>query len=242
MIKIDVVIPVYNGERYLVNTVFSVLNQDYAGFNKLIIVNDNSRDQSHKICSSLKVQFDNKIIYHCNDENIGLMRTNNIALEYCTADFILFLGQDDILQPSHLRLMADCASIKKDSLVWCNSIVIDADGAYQRKSLIDYKQKLKSKMPLIFLKKANFISSTGAIINKHCLIKNGGWPLFFKNYGEWLLWIVLSNVGNINYCTKTVAYYRRHDSNMSAVLDFNEYTGELKEYFKLCRNEAKKYF
>ncbi|MBL7897866.1 MAG: glycosyltransferase, partial [Crocinitomicaceae bacterium] len=89
---ISVVLPVYNGEKFLAESIDSVLNQTYKEF-ELIIVIDGSKDQSLEIARSYN---DPRIRIHLNPINLGLVGALNVGLEQCTGEFIARMDQDDI--------------------------------------------------------------------------------------------------------------------------------------------------
>ena len=72
-LKVTVLMPVYNGEKYLREAIDSILNQTFADF-EFLIINDASTDNSAEIIRSYN---DNRIIIIENDKNIGLPTTLN---------------------------------------------------------------------------------------------------------------------------------------------------------------------
>jgi len=96
--KVTVILPVFNGEQYLKESILSILKQSYFEFDFLII-NDCSTDQSEKIIKSFS---DKRIKYLCNDHNLGLAATLNKAIALSKGDFIVRQDQDDISLPERL--------------------------------------------------------------------------------------------------------------------------------------------
>ena len=112
--KISVIIPVYNGEKYLKNALDSLLNQTI-GFENLevIIVNDCSRDNSKEIIEEFKMEnsvsnesgSSNIITIHL-DENIGgAYGPRNIALQHASADYLMFLDADDSFEEDACEIL-----------------------------------------------------------------------------------------------------------------------------------------
>lgn len=112
--KISVIIPVYNGEKYLKNALDSLLNQTI-GFENLevIIVNDCSRDNSKEIIEEFKMEnsvsnesgSSNIITIHL-DENIGgAYGPRNIALHHASADYLMFLDADDSFEEDACEIL-----------------------------------------------------------------------------------------------------------------------------------------
>lgn len=95
---ISVVIPVYNKEKFIENTIYSVLNQTLSDF-ELIIVNDNSTDQSLSIIDSIK----DKRIKTYSIKNSGVSKSRNYGVEKSSSNLIAFLDADDLWKNNHLE-------------------------------------------------------------------------------------------------------------------------------------------
>ena len=92
----SVVIPVFNCEKYLSETIESIINQTI-GFREhiqLIIINDGSTDKSEDICLAFQKRFPENIIYR-RTENGGVSRARNLGLEFAEGKYINFLDSDD---------------------------------------------------------------------------------------------------------------------------------------------------
>ena len=91
--------PVYNGERFLKETIDSVLAQSYFDF-IFLIINDGSTDSSAEIIHSYS---DKRIIYQENEKNIGLVATLNNGIEMVDTDFLARMDADDLWHPTKLE-------------------------------------------------------------------------------------------------------------------------------------------
>lgn len=92
----SVVVPIYNCESYLRETIESVINQTL-GFREhiqLILINDGSTDKSEEICKSYRKRFPENIIYKKNENN-GVSGARNLGLEFAVGQYINFLDADD---------------------------------------------------------------------------------------------------------------------------------------------------
>ncbi|MFC7357642.1 glycosyltransferase family 2 protein [Jejudonia soesokkakensis] len=98
MPKFSVVIAVYNKEKYIGNTLQSVLEQTFTDF-EIIIVNDGSTDKSETIINSFK---DSRISYY-SQKNAGAGAARNTAIQKATAPFIALLDADDLWDTTYLE-------------------------------------------------------------------------------------------------------------------------------------------
>lgn len=96
---ISILMPVFNGEKYLKDAIDSILTQTYTHF-EFIIVNDGSTDSSDHIIKSYK---DPRIRYVVNKQNIGLDTTLNSALAIAKGVYIARMDADDISFPTRLE-------------------------------------------------------------------------------------------------------------------------------------------
>ena len=95
--KISIIVPVYNVEKYLERCVCSLLNQDMPSSDyEIILVNDGSTDNSESIAMSFAEKYDNiKLI---SQENQGLSGARNTGLANASGEYILFVDSDDFLK------------------------------------------------------------------------------------------------------------------------------------------------
>ena len=96
--KVSVVMPVYNGEKYVGAAISSILNQDFKDF-ELLVLDDGSVDASVKVISSFT---DKRIRFVQNERNIGLISTLNKALKLVDSEYIVRMDGDDIAHGNRL--------------------------------------------------------------------------------------------------------------------------------------------
>lgn len=99
MVTISVIMPVYNGEKYIKEAIDSILNQSYEDF-ELIIINDGSNDATEEIILSYS---DNRIIYLKNDINLKLIKTLNKGVKLAKGKYIARMDADDIAFPNRFE-------------------------------------------------------------------------------------------------------------------------------------------
>lgn len=100
MATISVLMPVYNGEKYIKETIDSVLNQTFENF-EFIIVNDGSTDNTKNIIESYK---DNRIKLYNLDRNMGVGYASNFAVNKAKGKYVARADSDDIYHPDRLLL------------------------------------------------------------------------------------------------------------------------------------------
>jgi len=230
--KVSIIIPTYNGEKYIRETIESCLSQSYNNI-EIIVVDDGSTDGTVDILRS----YGNKISLTINKTNQGIVKNlNNITLGLKSKYFI-FLGHDDILPINHIEIMIGEFD-DNTAAVHCNSIVIDEHGKEKYLARDDDIQQKKTDNCIFELSIDNFISSCGMLHKTEIFQKLNGWNEEYKQYGEWLYYIKELEYGKIKYTTKTKAFYRKHESNITKSFRKKEVLKELQAYKNFCRDLA----
>ncbi|MEB3175639.1 MAG: glycosyltransferase family 2 protein [Cyanobacteriota bacterium] len=121
---VSVIIPVYNVEAYIAQTIESVLAQTYQNF-EIIIVNDDSPDRSAEICQ----QFSDPRIKIVHQPNRGLAGARNTGIRCAQGDYLAFLDSDDLWAPDKLaKQVAHLEASPQVGVSFCRSAFIDGTG------------------------------------------------------------------------------------------------------------------
>ena len=119
MIDISILMPVYNAEKYLNETIDTIKNQSFSNW-ELIIVDDGSIDNSKEICT--KLMNDDKRIKYIFQENLGVSHTRNVALENAQGKYIVFVDSDDLIHEDYLKILINSIEKNNSDISVCNFI------------------------------------------------------------------------------------------------------------------------
>ena len=119
MIDISILMPVYNAEKYLNETIDTIKNQSFSNW-ELIIVDDCSIDNSKEICT--KLMNDDKRIKYIFQENLGVSHTRNVALENAQGKYIVFVDSDDLIHEDYLKILINSIEKNNSDISLCNFI------------------------------------------------------------------------------------------------------------------------
>lgn len=127
MHTVSVVVPVYNVEDYINACIDSLLTQDYAN-TEIILVDDGSTDASGKICDDYAQN--NPSIIALHKSNGGLSSARNYGMDHATGDYALFVDSDDIIAPNTLSscMKAVLQSGAETDCVVFTYVLIDEEG------------------------------------------------------------------------------------------------------------------
>ena len=112
---VSVIIPVYNGERYLAEAIESVLAQTQKP-NEMIVVDSESQDNTEKIARSYRQ------VHYIRDGGRGLANARNMGIDVCRGELIAFLDYDDRWAPNKLKVQVEHL-INNPKIQYVNALV-----------------------------------------------------------------------------------------------------------------------
>jgi alpha-1,3-rhamnosyltransferase len=240
---VTAVIPVYNHEKYVVESIRSILNQTYQNL-ELIVLNDGSKDRSHEMVLTLVEECKRRFVRfeYINRENIGLTATLNQALAWARGDYLSALASDDVALPEKIEVLVDALEAKGPTYAaaFGNAWIIDdagqrvrldyherisenADGGthpdvmghYTRGLSVNYKGEEFGTYPSLIA--GNYMPAMSNIVRTNAIREAGGWTP--GNVAEDVeMWLKLSKKFKFFYVDQPVALYRWHQSNSSKIL------------------------
>ena len=110
-IKVSVIVPIYNTEKFLGKCIESIVNQTLKEI-EIILINDGSTDNSNIICEEYSRKYPEKIRY-INNKNIGCSATRNLGISLARGEYIAFVDSDDYIEQEMYQEMYEKAQ-KKD--------------------------------------------------------------------------------------------------------------------------------
>ena len=136
---VSINMPVFNGAKYIKESIQSVLNQTFSNF-ELIVVDDGSTDESAEIVRSFS---DKRIRFIENETNKGIAFTRNFAAENSLGKYIAIFDCDDIMLPEKLQKQVDFLEQNPDFAMVGSSIeMIDKDSNFIKKHIYKLPPKL----------------------------------------------------------------------------------------------------
>ena len=211
--KVSILIPLYNSQEYIAETIESCLSQTYPNI-EIIIVDDGSTDNSLEIAKEYENRYGNIIVDR--QKNSGASKARNRAFELSTGEYIQYLDADDLLDSEKISTQIVLLEGKKE-----RSVVFSKWGSFHKdissviwKDLPVNKSYDNSKQFLIEL----WASGMAAVIHiwlvpRILIEESKGWDekLAVNQDGEFFARIVLSSNGTY-FTNKSLCYYRIDNS------------------------------
>lgn len=228
--SISVIIPVYNGSRFLAETIESVRRQTHADW-ELVLVDDGSTDSSREIADSFAARDSRIRLIAQRNQGGGAARARGAAESDPAREHLLFLDHDDALSPDALESLLAAIRSTPDAVAAHGRILeIGADGepagddprglplcrrGVRGGRLVVWSDSEPTTLEVLVF--ANCIISFGCcLVSRRGLAAAGGirprmWPVDDHD-----LWLRLAAVGPIAYVPRPLLLYRRHGANESA--------------------------
>lgn len=140
MVKVSIIIPLYNASEYIDRCLTSVINQTYKDF-EVLCVDDCSSDNSVSIVQKFADSDSRVKLLHTN-ENSGAAKARNVGLDNVTGDFVYFIDADDWICDDYLEKMVNTIMDKNVNVVVNKNLYIEKNGHTLNYSHPGY-QKLK---------------------------------------------------------------------------------------------------
>src|SRR5690554_1816724 len=212
----SVVIPLYNKELSITNTVQSVLDQTYQNF-EIVIINDGSTDSSIKAVEAIN---DNRIrLIH--QENQGVSAARNRGIKEAKYEWIAFLDGDDLWEPNHLEEITKMMNMYPEEKVFVTSFVYSDNRPMfkhpRATPIFKIENYFKEAM------KENLMCSSIVVAHRSCLEKVGLFNIGLTRGEDLDLWARLAQKFFIIKSTNNTATYRVEAENRTALItDLNK--------------------
>ncbi len=144
---VSIIMPCYNAERYIAQSIESVLAQTYQNW-ELLITDDGSTDRSVDIVSRYS-KHDDRINVLVPDEHSGIARTRNLSISLAKGRFVAFLDSDDIWKSDKLEKQVNFMLENNVAFTYSSYEIIDVQGKLKKKIVKDagvmsYKKYLRN--------------------------------------------------------------------------------------------------
>jgi glycosyltransferase involved in cell wall biosynthesis len=208
---VTVLLPVYNGERHLAESLDSVLTQTFTDF-EFLIVDDGSTDGSPAMLAAYAAR-DPRIRVHRQPANAGITATLNAGCRLARAPLIAITNQDDVCLPSRLeRQVAYLAQHPNVGLLGAWADLIDEDGRFQRVKQYPAEPAMAT-WSMVFL---SSILHPVATVRRDVLERIGFYPVGYGGGSEdYALGIKISQISQVCSLPEVLVRYRFHAGNFS---------------------------
>jgi len=201
---VSIVVPAYNQENYLDETIQSILHQDYKLI-ELIVLDDGSQDNTKKILQKYDHQF-----YYASHTNMGQANTLNKGWYKARGEILSYLSADDLLMPNSVSTAVQYLNEYPDIvLTYCDFNLIDPNSKIIRKVSAPNFDYLEMVKRLICQ------PGPGVFFRKRAFNRTGGWNPEFRQMPDYDYWLRLGLNGPFKRIPQILASFRIHEKSMT---------------------------
>ena len=225
----SVIIPIYNGEKYLSESLDSALSQDYGSL-EIILVDDASIDGSLELARHYQKMHPTVISVLTHRQNQGVVRTLLDGLQASEGEYISLFGQDDIMFPNRISTLVDAIQKYRVSMVCSNAYYLYGNEPSQDLVRLQFRKSRSIEKYLFAFE--NQIVGPSALFRKDDFSKIDTNLFQFRSSMEWIHWFQYTSMRGIYFISSPLLYYRRHPQNLSqSLVKSTEYI----EYRRFCK-------
>jgi glycosyltransferase involved in cell wall biosynthesis len=214
--KVSVLIPSYNQEGVIEQTVMSSLAQDYDNL-EVVVSDDASRDGTPQILNELESKYPGRLKVFLHETNLGVTKNHTRGLLECSGDFIAFQDGDDLFLPG--KIQKQVAFMQAHPECTISSHDVDVFDSESGKTLYLWSQRFGQREGGMYelVRYGNYLSSVSVMVRKTHLPPYG-YDDRIRIGSDWLLWLeaLSRGTGRICYIDEILARYRRHAGNLTS--------------------------
>ncbi len=242
---ISVVIPLYNKEAFIAETLESVLSQTYSNF-EVIVVDDGSTDRSVPVVES----FSDHRINLFKKRNEGVSVARNYGVDQAKYAWIAFLDADDWWAPTFLEEAVKGIDQFPEELIFATGrsrVFKDQVERYAHEMLpeegttskMSYFEVISNHLPLV--------NSSNVLLRKALFLETGGFRPGMRQHEDHDLWIRLAANNEVVFINKELSYYRKNIKGSASAQpfaseDFIQYLHDIKAVYNQLSETEREYF
>jgi glycosyltransferase involved in cell wall biosynthesis len=213
--QVSVIVPVFNGERYLQSCIRSVLGQRFDDF-ELLLADDCSTDRSLEIIQGFS---DERIRHYRHAKNVGLFASLNQLVSSARAPIVRLLGQDDVLAPdclaSEVEFLATHPSV---GMAYCKYRLIDEAGQETGEGPVgDLPEVVQPNLSLQYYYYYGCLPGniSTVCVRRECFEAVGLFDEDFRVAGDYEMWVRICRHRDLGVLHKRLVQLRIHENQLS---------------------------
>lgn len=230
---VSVIVPAYNHERYVQETIRSIIAQTYINI-ELLVIDDGSTDSTFAKIRELEDECHQRFatVRFTRQKNSGTCATLNSLLSQTCGEFVYLIASDDVAEPCAIETLLNCFKSDDIILAVADNSIIDSesnitgwstnrdinDGNIVYDSWWDYNCNHRPELRRLdenfgsyeSLLKSNYITN-GYLIRRSALLKTNGWV--DGTLDDWYMNLQLAKLGRFKFVNKKLYRYRWHNTN-----------------------------
>ncbi|MCB0835005.1 MAG: glycosyltransferase [Bacteroidetes bacterium] len=211
---VSVGITTYNHEKFIAETIESVLNQVYPNV-ELVIRDDKSSDNTAQIVQEYQKRFPERIRFEIATTNEGPTKNINHVLRECSGTYFALLDGDDLMYPDKLSRQVDLMESNLECAICYHNMAIWDSDSRRNIGTFNSSQKYFEGDVRTSIMHGTFNCGSSNMV-RMAKVPPHGFDSRVTHAPDWLFWVqILATGGTINYIDEVLGVYRRHPGNMT---------------------------
>lgn len=207
---VSVIMPIYNGERYVQEALESVFAQTFSDYD-VLCVDDGSTDRSIQLLERYRSR-----LTVITQANVGQSAARNQGVHASTGRYLAFLDQDDRWYPHKLAQQVDLLEARKDVvMVYCNSDRMDSEGRILQVGATKAEQPSAKASLLGRLIGEGLVLPSSMLIRRDVFERVGGFDPQLRGFEDFDLCARLTKQGEIAFFEESGMCYRTHENGFN---------------------------
>lgn len=216
--RVSVVVPIYNQEPFIRETVESVLAQDYANI-ELVLSDDGSTDGTSEILRRYEADHPQQVKVVRSERNTGIAGAFNRGLDAHTGDYVAWLGGDDVMLPGKLTRQVAVLEARPDAVGCCHDAEVfdSASGrTYGRFTEVYNGRRGVRDGGVELLLDPTYLMLPSTMMVRSAAVGDLRYDPRVRVSNDWLFDIQLFRYGRVIGLDDVLARYRRHEGNATS--------------------------
>ena len=214
---VSVILPVFNSENYIRQSISSILKQTYRNF-ELIVVDDGSKDKSGEVISS----FQDSRIRKYSQTNAGPSAARNTGLSKTNGKYIAFIDADDLYFPEKLEKQVIFIESSGADAVYCDVQLLDEESKTIGTLTSEGVYRNREDFLAMLLFRQILPAPAALLIKRRCFDMGLKYDTRYFQAEDYKLTLDLASNYSINYLPEILYSYRRHSHNLSNQHDIHK--------------------
>lgn len=230
-IKFSVVIPCYNGAKYIEECLASLSNQTYKNF-EVIFIDDNSSDGSFDLALELKQKLflEGEFLKKSSKQKKGVSTSRNIGISEARGSWVVFLDCDDYFLNHKLEVLDDHITNNPD-LHAIHHAYEQFDDDSGQKTVVQINNSINHDFDFLILD--NPIGTSTVAAKRTVLLDTGGFNQKLQGIEDYFLWCRIANIyGNWSYIPQVLTKYRFVADSLMSRRKLTYYVGQTEGFYQ----------
>ena len=194
-LKVSIILPTYNGSRFIQRSIESILLQSFADF-ELLVIDDGSTDSTAEIIQEA-TRSDSRIVYLKNEKNLGIQKTLNKGLRAAKNEYIARIDDDDLwVDEDKLKKQVEFLDTHPDYVLVGTGVIIQNEEGAELFSFLNPQTDEEIRKKILG---KNCFTHSSVMFRKSAAIKFGGYDESqeTRHIEDYDLWLKLGTIGKI---------------------------------------------